>query len=167
LLEHDPPLFFDGGWRIAQGQVPYRDFHTALGPLFFMLIAWGMKIGSISTSAINIAIALAAAPAFLLACLSSYRKLPAAYATVFCLVVVFTLFATRFPGWGYWATTYSSYYNRLASAYFYILVIELFPRPPCSQSPEHYALGGMLAGICLGCFSLPKLPTLALRWQCA
>jgi hypothetical protein len=34
-------IFLDGAHRIASGQIPNRDFHTALGPLSFYIPAWG------------------------------------------------------------------------------------------------------------------------------
>src|SRR3712207_323633 len=37
-------IFLDGAHRIASGQVPNRDFHTALGPLTFYLPALGYRL---------------------------------------------------------------------------------------------------------------------------
>lgn len=37
-------IFLDGAHRIASGQVPNRDFHTALGPLSFYVLALGYWI---------------------------------------------------------------------------------------------------------------------------
>jgi len=37
-------IFLDGAHRIASGQVPNRDFHTALGPLSFYVPALGYWI---------------------------------------------------------------------------------------------------------------------------
>jgi hypothetical protein len=41
---HDVFLLLDGGWRILNGQVPYRDFYLALGPLEYMITACGMLL---------------------------------------------------------------------------------------------------------------------------
>ncbi len=38
---NDLLVFLDGGYRVAVGQVPNRDFHTALGPLSFYLPGFG------------------------------------------------------------------------------------------------------------------------------
>ena len=36
---NDVFIFLDGAWRVVEGQAPSRDFHTALGPLDFVLPA--------------------------------------------------------------------------------------------------------------------------------
>lgn len=41
---NDLLIFLDGGYRVVQGQVPNRDFHTALGPLSFYIPALGYWI---------------------------------------------------------------------------------------------------------------------------
>ena len=38
---NDLLVFLDGGYRVAMGQVPGREFHTALGPLTFYLPGFG------------------------------------------------------------------------------------------------------------------------------
>jgi hypothetical protein len=57
-------IFLDGAHRIASGQVPNRDFHTALGPLAFYVPALGYWIsgsmgGAMPTAMAVITIALA------------------------------------------------------------------------------------------------------------
>ncbi len=39
LFVLDESIVFDGAWRMAQGQVPYRDFYLPFGPLCFVLPA--------------------------------------------------------------------------------------------------------------------------------
>jgi hypothetical protein len=41
---NDVLIFLDGAHRIASGQVPNRDFHTALGPLVFYIPAIGYRL---------------------------------------------------------------------------------------------------------------------------
>lgn len=41
---NDLLIFLDGGYRVVEGQVPNRDFHTALGPLTFYIPAFGFWI---------------------------------------------------------------------------------------------------------------------------
>lgn len=38
---NDLLIFLDGGYRVVEGQVPNRDFHTALGPLSFYIPGFG------------------------------------------------------------------------------------------------------------------------------
>jgi hypothetical protein len=54
----DVPALLDGGWRIVNGQVPYRDFFVHHGPLSFFITALGMKlatpcVGSIDYGAVT------------------------------------------------------------------------------------------------------------------
>ena len=37
-------IFLDGAHRVASGQVPNRDFHTALGPLVYYIPAAGLLL---------------------------------------------------------------------------------------------------------------------------
>ena len=37
LFLNDQSIVWDGGWRILQGQVPYRDFWMPLGPVPFVI----------------------------------------------------------------------------------------------------------------------------------
>jgi hypothetical protein len=52
-------IFLDGAHRIASGQVPNRDFHTALGPLAFYLPALGYWISGTMGGAMPAAMAAA------------------------------------------------------------------------------------------------------------
>ena len=36
--------FVDGGWRVLQGQVPYKDFFTDMGTLVHLLTALGLRL---------------------------------------------------------------------------------------------------------------------------
>ncbi|HLL59428.1 MAG TPA: hypothetical protein VK391_06005, partial [Allosphingosinicella sp.] len=42
---HDLMIFYDGGSRILDGQLPNRDFHTPLGLLAYLLPAFGIWAG--------------------------------------------------------------------------------------------------------------------------
>ena len=37
-------LLLDGGWRVAQGQVPHRDYYSAIGPLMSWFSGFGLWI---------------------------------------------------------------------------------------------------------------------------
>ena len=43
---HDLMIFYDGGSRILDGQLPNRDFHTPLGLLAYALPAFGIWAGN-------------------------------------------------------------------------------------------------------------------------
>jgi hypothetical protein len=48
----DQSIAFDGAWRIAQGQVPYRDFLMPFGPVGFLLPALFFRVAGPSFSAL-------------------------------------------------------------------------------------------------------------------
>lgn len=51
---HDIFVSLDGGWRILNGQRPHLDFFTALGPIWYLLTAAGLKLsGGKATEAIG------------------------------------------------------------------------------------------------------------------
>ena len=58
IYGNDALLLLDGGWRFVNGQVPYRDFYLALGPLEYMLTALGMLLTHNSPQAIAVGNAL-------------------------------------------------------------------------------------------------------------
>ncbi|MCS7041489.1 MAG: glycosyltransferase family 39 protein [Bryobacteraceae bacterium] len=47
----DQSIIFDGGWRILQGQVPYRDFLMPFGPVTFLIQAAFFRVMGVSWSA--------------------------------------------------------------------------------------------------------------------
>jgi hypothetical protein len=48
----DQSIVFDGAWRIAQGQVPYRDFFMPFGPISFLLPALAFRYVGVSFSSL-------------------------------------------------------------------------------------------------------------------
>lgn len=75
LFFYDYSIVFDGGWRIVQGQVPYRDFFMAQPPGVFLLMGAFFKLAGVSfasfamlPSILNAAGALAAYGSLSLLC---------------------------------------------------------------------------------------------------
>lgn len=54
----DQSTIFDGGWRVLQGQVPYRDFYLAFGPLALWIQAGFFRIFSVNFSSMVVAAAI-------------------------------------------------------------------------------------------------------------
>ncbi|HTV40861.1 MAG TPA: hypothetical protein VMF08_09810 [Candidatus Sulfotelmatobacter sp.] len=48
----DAIILLNGGWRIVSGQIPHTDYHNPVGPLTYLLVAFGIKVAGPSTSAI-------------------------------------------------------------------------------------------------------------------
>ncbi|HEX2146144.1 MAG TPA: hypothetical protein VHG11_00635, partial [Pseudorhizobium sp.] len=55
---NDVFIFIDGAHRIASGQVPNRDFHSALGPLSFYIPAAGLWLTQNLGAALPVGMAL-------------------------------------------------------------------------------------------------------------
>jgi hypothetical protein len=50
----DTHILLDGAWRILSGQVPYRDFYLALGPVDYSTVAFGMLLTHASPQGIAV-----------------------------------------------------------------------------------------------------------------
>ncbi len=85
----DVPILLDGGWRIFNGQMPYRDFYLALGPIDYSLIALGMSITHATPQSIAVGNAIFGAVVgawgwFL--CRTRMRFVPAALVTAWLIL---------------------------------------------------------------------------------
>src|SRR4051812_41759698 len=47
----DQSMIFDGGWRLLQGQVLYKDFLVPFGPVTFVIQALSFKVFGVNWSA--------------------------------------------------------------------------------------------------------------------
>jgi len=61
----DQSMIFDGGWRILQGQVPYRDFVMPFGPLTYLVQALFFRLCGVNWAAMLLPACLASALATL------------------------------------------------------------------------------------------------------
>ncbi len=144
----------DGGWRIVNGQVPHSDFHTPLGPLTYLLVAFGMKIAPPSTSSITYGITLLAALVTPLAWRVSRNRLPWVIAFLFPLLCGFYLLSPRPPGYAFRETSYAMIYNREGYIFLCILCICIFLKPRKSSRQSTYldgAVVGLFCGLLLYC----------------
>lgn len=51
LMFLDQSTIFDGAWRVFQGQIPYKDFFSPVGPLAFYILAFFFWIAGVNWSA--------------------------------------------------------------------------------------------------------------------
>jgi 4-amino-4-deoxy-L-arabinose transferase-like glycosyltransferase len=65
LYAFDQSMMFDGGWRILCGQVPFKDFIMAFGPLSFTVQALFFKLFGVNWTSMVLAAAVAGAIAAL------------------------------------------------------------------------------------------------------
>jgi hypothetical protein len=87
---HDVIVLLDGGWRVLSGQIPYRDFYLALGPLEFMITAFGMLLTRGSTQGIAVGNAIFGITVGLWGWLLSRRRMPVVPALIVAAWLILT-----------------------------------------------------------------------------
>lgn len=65
IFAFDQSIMFDGGWRILSGQVPFKDFIMAFGPLSFLVQALFFKLFGVNWTSMVVAAAFVGAAAAL------------------------------------------------------------------------------------------------------
>ncbi|MBY3280083.1 MFS transporter [Rhizobium laguerreae] len=132
---NDVLIFIDGAHRIAVGQVPNRDFHTALGPLVFYIPALGYLLSGNFGAAIPMGMALltvAFMPAMiriLLSRLSSHSAIALGIFLILILAVPINL------GSPVRLLSFAMFYNRIGwVALGLILVMYLTPRSEAARN---------------------------------
>jgi len=124
-------IFLDGVHRITQGQVPNRDFHTALGPLVYYVPTAGYWLSGHLGGAMPVGMALlilAIAPAAAHILGSRLRPAIALPLALFLLLVVAVPINT---GESIHALSFAMFYNRIGwSILGFLLVMYLPPERP-------------------------------------
>ncbi|MBY3591772.1 hypothetical protein HJA87_18125 [Rhizobium bangladeshense] len=126
---NDVLIFIDGAHRITFGQVPNRDFHTALGPLVFYLPAAGYLLSGNFGAAIPLGMAivvLAFIPAIIRILVSRLSPSLAAALGIFLILI---LAAPINLGSSIWYPSFAMFYNRIGwVALGLLLVMYLTPQ---------------------------------------
>ncbi|PVE25748.1 hypothetical protein DC522_02950 [Microvirga sp. KLBC 81] len=121
-------IFLDGAHRIASGQIPNRDFHTALGPLSFYIPAWGYWLSGTMGGAMPSGMALATLVlAMPIAHVLSSRLHPI-LALPYGLFLLLVLAAPLNLGESITALSFAMFYNRIGWAALGALLI-MYLRP--------------------------------------
>jgi hypothetical protein len=130
-------VFLDGAHRIAFGQVPNRDFHTALGPLVYYIPAAGFWLSGNLGAAMPVGTALALlalAPAF--AHILGSRLRPA-IALPYGAFLVLILAVPMNLGEGVNALSFGMFYNRVGWAALAALLV-MYLRPERTGPRQHW-----------------------------
>lgn len=144
---HDIGIFLDGAWRVFQGQRPHLDFHTPLGPVTLMIVAFAMKLTGPTANAIGYGIALIFPILTLWAWLLASRRMPPLAALLFSLFVGGTV-ASVFPfGYSFRDTSYAGLYNRIGYALLSLILIEAFLETAKPSGRRGQVLSGLSTGI--------------------
>ncbi|MBX5011437.1 hypothetical protein [Rhizobium lentis] len=126
---NDVLIFIDGAHRITFGQVPNRDFHTALGPLVFYLPAAGYLLSGNFGAAIPLGMAIvvvAFIPAMIRILVSRLSPSLAAALGIFLILI---LAAPINLGSSIWYPSFAMFYNRIGwVALGLLLVMYLTPQ---------------------------------------
>ncbi|HEY8580261.1 MAG TPA: hypothetical protein VIL72_10275, partial [Beijerinckiaceae bacterium] len=136
-------VFLDGAWRMLQGQVPNRDFHSALGPMAYVIPAAGHIVGgdmgaAMPTGMALLIVAMAPAMAWIVA-----SRLRIAIGAPFALYVVLLLAAPANFGEGVTDLSFAMFYNRIGWAALSVLL--LLHLPPLRASATQRALDAVCA----------------------
>jgi hypothetical protein len=138
-------IFLDGAHRVAAGQVPNRDFHTALGPLVYYVPAAGLLLSGSLAGAMPAAMALftaALAPAIAYVLASRLRPLFALPLGVFLVLV---LAVPTNLGEAVTSLSFAMFYNRVGwAALAALLVLYL---PPRAAHPRRHVLDAAAAAL--------------------
>jgi hypothetical protein len=144
----DMAPLLDGGWRILNGQVPHTDFHNPIGALTYLMIAFGMKIGAPSVSAVAFGTVMSLALVAPLAWHIASKRLPWAIAFVFVCFIGLFLVTPRPPAFQIRETTYAMIYNRQGYVLLSLLLLCVFLKPRASAK-QCAVLDGILVGALL------------------
>src|SRR3569623_763295 len=113
---NDFMVFVDGANRILNGQVPNREFHTPLGPLAFLLPAFGWWAGGSLGTMMPVATAAFALMFVPLLIYVVSSRLPLGWALAFGLFMVLLVAVPLNPGEPPDRTSFAMIYNRLCWA---------------------------------------------------
>ncbi len=141
-------IFLDGAYRIVSGQVPNRDFHTALGPLSFYVPAIGYWIsgtmgGAMPTGMAATTLALALPMAHIFS--SRLRPVVAIPFGIFVLLIVAV--PTNL-GEGIASLSFAMFYNRIGWAALATLLV-MYLRPEQSNTRQNFLDAFCAAGLTL------------------
>jgi hypothetical protein len=149
---HDVVLLLNGSWRLLNGQVPYRDFYLALGPLEYMIIAGGMVLTHNSPQGIAIGNAVFGIVAGLWGWLLSRRRMTAVPALIVAAWLILTATSPTPLGLPSNVMSCAMIYNRHGYALLGIVLVE------CAFACERSSFwGGASSGIALVLMAFLKL----------
>jgi hypothetical protein len=164
----DMGALLDAGWRIVNGQIPHADFHTPIGPVTYLLVAFGLKVAAPSVSAVAYGALLTLAILLPGAWYVAARRLPVGICFLYVLFLGVLLVAPRPLGYAIRDTTYAMIYNRQGYALTSVLLIQLFlgtRKGLYARVRLDGALTGVLLGVLLYCkvtyFAFAAIATVA------
>lgn len=148
----DLGVMLDAGWRFLQGQMPHRDYISALGPAYAVLAGLPLIIGG-ATYASYLFLPLWIAAIFGFMCLlGTADRLPPAASLIYSIVVAAVAGGTYHIGWSPDALTFATFFNRQGWAALMIVAL-LFFLPEKAAALGFRIMSGIIGG-CLLAFLL-------------
>ena len=146
IYGHDDFLLLENGWRILSGQRPQIDFWSSWGPVMFLAVAAGLKLGKASPNGIGYANAIFG----LLIGLWAYRlgrdRLAPIVRVLFSLYAVLLICAPYPLGESPAASSHAMLYNRYGYALIVLVLVECFQPARGSKLELEDSLGGISTG---------------------
>jgi hypothetical protein len=149
---NDALVLLDGGWRLLSGQIPYRDFYLALGPLEFMITAGGMLLTHGSPQGIAVGNAAFGITVGLWGWLLSRRRMLTVPSLIVTAWLILTATSPTPLGHPWNVMSCAMIYNRHGYALLGIVLVE------CAFASEYNRFwGGVSSGIALILLAFLKL----------
>ena len=149
---NDALVLLDGGWRLLSGQIPYRDFYLALGPLEFLIMAGGMLLTHGSPQGIAIGNVAFGITVGVCGWLLSRGRMPAVPALIVTAWLILTATSPTPLGSSWKVMSCGMIYNRHGYALLGIVLLE------CAFASERSRFwGGVSSGIALILLAFLKL----------
>jgi len=145
----DTPIMLDGGWRVFQGQIPYVDFHSPLGPVVFLVVALGMCLAGPCVGAIACGNAILFFIISVWAWGLSRNRMAPAERLLFVLYVGFMVAGTSVYGWRFIDTGYAAIFNRYGVAFTALILLEAFTPIGKPLGRWESLMGGVSSGTLL------------------
>jgi hypothetical protein len=142
----DVIVLLDGGYRIAEGQVPSTDFANPVGPLVYGLISLGMRVHGVSLAAVAWGNILMVLTGSALTWYATRDRMHTAWRAMATIYAALLLSAVRPLGYSPTITTYAMLYNRYGWVLFSLVVVMVAVRPRRRSITgiDHIVLGAML-----------------------
>jgi hypothetical protein len=148
-------IFLDGAHRVMSGQVPNRDFHTALGPLVYYIPAAGLLLSGHLGGALPVGIAiflLLAAP--IVAYVLTSRLTPV-IALPFAAFLFLIVAVPMNLGEGVTSLSFAMFYNRLGWVLLATLLVMALP--PKQPAPRRLWPDALAAALLVGAMLYLKI----------
>jgi hypothetical protein len=146
IYGHDDFLLLENGWRVLSGQRPQLDFWSPWGPVMFLAVGAGLKLGKASPNGIGYANAIFGLLIGLLAYRLGRNRLAPIVRVLFSLYVVLLICAPYPLGESPLLSSHAMLYNRYGYALIALMLVECVqPAGEPKRELENW-LGGITTG---------------------